>query len=147
MSDVLVRSIKGLAHEVIAGQHVLPADEPEADGGTGTGPSPYDLLLGALGACTAMTLRLYADRKRIPLEGVEVALRHDRIHAVDCAECETKEGRIDRIAVTLRLRGPLTEAQRQRMREIAQMCPVYRTLTGEIHIQEDLAPPEVMLGA
>jgi putative redox protein len=147
MPDVVVRSVKGLADEIVAGQHRLRADEPEDAGGTDTGPGPYDLLLGALGACTAMTLRLYADRKHWPLEGVEVHLTHDRVHAQDCADCESKDARMDQIKMGLTLRGPLTEEQRQRLAEIAKRCPVHRTLAGPTQLVEELAPPAVIYGA
>jgi len=119
---------------VRAGRHVLRADEPLESGGTDTGPSPYDYLLAGLGACTAMTLRLYADRKAWPLEKVTVRLRHGRIHAADCADCETKEGMVDHIERAIAIEGPLDAAQRARLAEIADKCPVHRTLTSEIKI-------------
>jgi putative redox protein len=128
-----------LAQEIRVGRHLLPADEPVEAGGTDTGPNPYDLLLAALGACTSMTLRLYADRKAWPLEQVSVRLHHDKIHAADCAECETREGKIDRIVRVIDLKGPLDEAQRRRLLEIAEKCPVHRTLHSEISIVSSLA--------
>jgi putative redox protein len=128
-----------LAQEIRVGRHLLPADEPVAAGGTDTGPNPYDLLLAALGACTSMTLRLYADHKGWPLEQVSVQLRHDKIHAADCAECETREGKIDRIVRVIDLAGPLDAAQRGRLLEIAEKCPVHRTLHSEISILSSLA--------
>jgi uncharacterized OsmC-like protein len=132
---VVVRgSAAGFAQEVIAGRHHLAADEPKSAGGTGTGPSPYDLLLAALGVCTSMTLGLYARRKGWPLEDVTVHLRHSRIYAADCAECETKEGMLDRIDRDIHLTGTLTDEQRARLLEIADKCPVHRTLTSEISI-------------
>lgn len=121
--------------EVTAGRHRFLADEPLDVGGLDSGPSPYDLLLAGLGACTAMTLRLYAERKALPLEEVTVALDHSKIHAVDCAECETKEGMIDRIERAITLLGKLDADQRQRLMEIADKCPVHRTLTSEIDIR------------
>ena len=124
----------GLGQEIVVGSHHLMADEPVAFGGTDSGPSPYDFLLVALGACTSMTLALYARRKGWPLAGVTVRLRHTKIYAVDCAECETTEGKIDRIEREITLEGSLTEEQRARLLAIADRCPVHRTLTSEINI-------------
>lgn len=120
---------------MLDGRHRLVADEPVAAGGNDRGPGPYELLLMALGACTTMTLRLYADRKRWPLERVSVRLRHAKIHAEDCADCETKQGMLDRIERVIEIEGALDPAQRQRLMEIADMCPVHRTLTSEIKIE------------
>ncbi len=121
--------------QVEAGGHYLVADEPASVGGLGSGPNPYDLLLAALGACTSMTLRLYAERKGWPLERVRVALDHGRIHAEDCADCETKVGLVDEITREIEIKGPLDDAQRERLMEIADRCPVHRTLTSEIVIR------------
>jgi len=133
--SVIVRgSAAGFAQEIHAGPHRLHADEPVSAGGTDTGPSPYDLLLAALGACTSMTVAMYARRKAWPLEEVTVHLRHSKIHAADCAECETKEGLLDRIERDIHFAGPLTEEQRSKLIEIANKCPVHRTLTSEIDI-------------
>jgi uncharacterized OsmC-like protein/alpha-beta hydrolase superfamily lysophospholipase len=118
-----------------AGRHTLTADEPVAQGGNDSGPNPYDLLLAGLGACTSMTLRLYADHKGLPLDRVSVALKHSRIHAADCETCETKEGKVDRIDRVLTLTGNLDAEQRKRLLEIADKCPVHRTLTSEIDIR------------
>ena len=104
-------------------------------GGLDSGPAPYDLLLAALGACTAMTLRLYAERKALPLDRVTVRLSHSKIYAEDCANCETKEGMLDRIDRAITLSGSLDESQRARLMEIADKCPVHRTLTSEIEIK------------
>ena len=119
------------AQAITVGRHRLLADEPVAAGGTDTGPGPYDLLAAALGACTSMTLRLYARRNGWPLERVVVRLRHDKVHAQDCAECETKEGRIDRIERRIEITGALGEGQRGRLAEIADKCPVHRTLSAK----------------
>jgi uncharacterized OsmC-like protein/alpha-beta hydrolase superfamily lysophospholipase len=127
---------RGFANRVRAGQHALLADEPKTiPGGTDTGPSPYGLLLAGLGACTSMTLRMYADRKKWPLAGVRVHLSHQKIHAKDCDDCETAEGRVDEIKRTVTLEGDLDETQRKRLLEIADRCPVHRTLEGEIKIR------------
>ncbi|GAB4282881.1 MAG: bifunctional alpha/beta hydrolase/OsmC family protein [Deferrisomatales bacterium] len=131
----------GLAQTVEAGRHRLAADEPATvPGGADTGPTPYDYLLAALGACTAMTLRLYADRKGWALEGVEAVLRHRKIHAEDCAACETRSGRLDEIERELHLAGPLTGDQRAQLLAIADRCPVHRTLTSEVRILTRLRP-------
>jgi uncharacterized OsmC-like protein len=129
-----------LEQRLLDGRHVLVADEPPAIGGGDAGPNPYELLLMSLGACTSMTLRLYARRKEWPLTHITVRLRHARIHAEDCAECETKSGFLDRIEREIVLEGPLELAQRSRLMEIAQMCPIHRTLTSEISIVTRAAP-------
>jgi uncharacterized OsmC-like protein/alpha-beta hydrolase superfamily lysophospholipase len=135
-NTVIVRETgKGkFQQDVISGQHHLIADEPVKAGGLDSGPGPYDFLLAALGACTSMTLRLYADQKKLPLKRVEVRLRHDRIYANDCADCETKEGLIDHIERVIALEGDLDAAQRARLLEMADKCPVHRTLTHEVRI-------------
>jgi putative redox protein len=119
---------------VSIGPHRLLADEPVAAGGQDTGPGPYDFLLAGLGACTSMTMRLYADRKALPLDRVTVRLNHSRIHAEDCAECETRTGMLDQIDRTIGMEGALDAEQRQKLMEIADKCPVHRTLTSEIRI-------------
>jgi putative redox protein len=119
---------------ITVGPHRLQADEPVAAGGEDSGAGPYDLLLAGLGACTSMTMRLYADRKSLPLDRVTVTLKHDRIHAEDCAECETRIGMIDRIDRVIAMEGALDAGQRTRLMEIADKCPVHRTLTSEVHI-------------
>ncbi|MCA8908893.1 MAG: OsmC family protein [Rhodospirillaceae bacterium] len=124
---------------VRAGRHRLVADEPQSVGGDDTGPGPYELLLAGLGACTSMTIRMYAERKKLALERVRVVLSHDKIHAEDCEDCETKEGKVDRIQRTITLTGDLTEAERTRLKEIADRCPVHRTLESEIKVVTRLA--------
>jgi putative redox protein len=134
--EVVVFSREGLQQEVWAGDHTLVADEPAALGGEDSGPNPYELLLAALGSCTSMTLLMYARRKGWDLQHVEVRLRHSRIHAQDCAECETREGRITRIDKEIVVAGALDDAQLRRLGEIAARCPVNQTLTHEIHMTE-----------
>jgi putative redox protein len=142
-ADVIVSGgVDGFAQEVVAGPHRFLADEPVAVGGTGSGPGPYDLLLAALGSCTSMTVAMYARRKGWPLENVTVWLKHSRIYASDCAQCETKAGMLDRIDRHIRFSGHLTAEQRQRLLEIADKCPVHRTLTSEVKIRttQETAP-------
>jgi putative redox protein len=124
--------------QITAGHHQLVADEPRPIGDD-AGPTPYDLLLAALGACTSMTVRMYADRKGWPVERVRVSLRHSRIHAEDCAECETTAGWIDQIDRDIELTGDLDDTQRQRLRQIAERCPVHQTLKSEVHITTSLS--------
>jgi putative redox protein len=127
-----------LTQAVEVGPHRLLSDEPVALGGGDQGPDPYELLLAALGSCTSMTLVLYARRKKWPLEGVTVRLRHAKIHASDCLDCEAKEGKVDRIEREIELSGPLTAEQRTALLAIADRCPVHRSLTSEISIKTQL---------
>jgi uncharacterized OsmC-like protein len=138
VADVIVRSEQGLTQTIEIRQHRLTADEPSSAGGQDAGPDPYELLLAALGACTSITVRLYAQRKGWPLDGVQVALHHERIYAADCAECETRDGFLDRITKRLTLFGPLDQEQRQRLAQIAERCPVNRTLQREVVIEQHL---------
>jgi putative redox protein len=121
-----------------SGRHQTFADEPAGAGGQDRGPTPYELLLSALGACTSITLRMYADRKGWPLEHVSVDLRHEKIHADDCAQCDTEKGYVDRIHIEIDLRGPLDVEQRARLLDIAHKCPVHRTLQNEIDMPTSL---------
>jgi uncharacterized OsmC-like protein len=139
---VVARTGTALRTEVTANAHALVADEPVSAGGADSGPTPYDYLLAALGSCTTITLRMYADRKGWPLESVTVRLSHQKVHAGDCAECETKDGRIDRIGLDIELEGPLYEPQRWRLLEIAERCPVHRTLESEVMMEASLVRTE-----
>jgi uncharacterized OsmC-like protein/pimeloyl-ACP methyl ester carboxylesterase len=134
--NVVVRETRNSKFQqtITTGPHRLLADEPVAAGGEDTGPGPYDFLLASLGACTSMTMRLYADRKSLPLERVTVTLKHQKIHAEDCAECETKAGMLDQIDRVIAMEGALDAEQRKKLMEIADKCPVHRTLTSEIRI-------------
>lgn len=136
MSEVVVSgNASGFAQDVVAGTHRWIADEPLAAGGQDLGPSPYDMLLAALGSCTSMTIGMYARRKGWPLESVEVRLRHSRVHRDDCADCDEKERWLDRIEREIRLMGGLDAEQRRRLIEIANRCPVHRTLTASVRIE------------
>lgn len=138
---VVVESLTSskLAQSIRFGSLTLVADEPLEAGGEDRGPGPYELLLGALGACTSMTLQLYARRKGWQLERVQVHLSHSRIHADDCVDCETKEGYLDEIRKDIVVSGPLTDEQRQRLLEIADRCPVNQTLKHEVRIVGSIA--------
>ena len=134
--NVVVRETRNSKFQqtISTGPHHLLADEPVAAGGEDSGPGPYDFLLAGLGACTSMTMRMYADRKALPLERVTVTLKHQKIHAEDCAECETKIGMLDQIDRVIAMEGALDAEQRKKLMEIADKCPVHRTLTSEIRI-------------
>lgn len=125
---------EGFYTELFANGHPLVADEPKSYGGTDLGPSPYEYLLSALGACTTMTVQMYARRKKWPLDFAVVRLRHEKIHAEDCQDCEEKQGKIDRFERELELQGELDEEQRQRLLEIAERCPVHRTLHSAVEV-------------
>jgi putative redox protein len=129
----------GYRVEIEASGHSLVSDEPLEVGGTNTGATPYDLVLAALGSCTAMTLRMYADRKQWPLESVVVRLHHARSHAADEEQCEDRPVRLDHIERTLELSGSLTDDQRARLAEIAERCPVHRTLDAGVRITTRLS--------
>ncbi len=128
---VVYGDAKELQQEVFFDSHRMAADEPTRAGGTGRGPDPYDLLLSALGSCTSMTLTMYAQSKGLPLQGVTIRLRHSRRHAEDCATCEAEEGKVDQIDLNIELSGPLSDEQRSHLLEVAERCPVHRTLTSE----------------
>lgn len=138
MAEVIVRSLHNLRQQIDAGPHTFFADEPADVGGDDAGPDPYELLLSALGACTSMTLLMYARRKGLPLEGVEVRLSHTRQHLRDCEECDERPALLDIITRRITLRGALDEQQRARLLEIARRCPVHRTLEGQIEVRDAL---------
>jgi putative redox protein len=133
---VVVRETRNSKFQQVVsiGPHRMLADEPVAAGGQDSGPGPYDFVLAGLGACTSMTMRMYADRKSLPMERVTVTLAHSKIHAQDCAECETRMGMLDQIERVIAIEGALDAEQRTKLMEIADKCPVHRTLTSEIHI-------------
>ena len=130
----------GLVTDILAEGHRMVADEPIALGGTGSGPAPYDYLMAALGACTAMTLRMYSDRKKWQLDSVTVKLNHQKIDAADCEDCQTEEGKLDQIEREIELNGDLDDQQKQRLMQIADRCPVHRTLHSEIIVRSKLKP-------
>jgi uncharacterized OsmC-like protein len=138
MQPVIVRAGASLRNDIEAGPHRMVADEPVGSGGTEAGPTPYDFLAAALGTCTSMTLRVIAVKENIPLEGVEITVENDRMYAKDCADCLTTNGYLHRFTVAIKLIGSLTPEQRARMLEVAQRCPVHKTLTSEIRIDERL---------
>jgi putative redox protein len=141
-APVVVRTARGgFRTDIEAGGHRLVADEPAALGGTGAGPTPYDYLLAGLGACTGMTLRMYADHKGWPLEEVVVSMRHGRTHEVDCENCKSPASRVDRVDREIELVGPLDETQRARLLHIANQCPVHRTLATGFQVETRLAEP------
>ena len=138
--EVVARTgVGGFATEVRAGKHAFLADEPVSVGGTDKGPTPYDLLAAALATCTTMTLRMYAAHKKLDLESATVRVSHGRVHADDCVDCEQQDGQIHEFSRELLLEGDLTEAQRARMLEIADRCPVHKTLHSEIKVRTRLA--------
>jgi uncharacterized OsmC-like protein len=138
MPPVIIRSGPTLRNDIESGTHRLVADEPAGAGGTDQGPTPYDFLSAALGACTSMTMRVVAKRENIPLEGVEITVENDRMYAKDCVDCLDKTGHIHRFSVAIKLIGNLTAEQRERMLSVAKRCPVNKTLTSEIRIDERL---------
>jgi putative redox protein len=135
---VVTGSAAGHAQEIATGDHRLVSDEPETAGGTDMGPGPYELLLAALGSCTSMTVAMYARRKQWPLETVQVRLRHSKVYATDSADSDTTPAKLDRIERDIELKGALDDEQRARLMEIADRCPVHRTLTSDIEIQTRL---------
>jgi putative redox protein len=138
MAEVIVTSVGYLKQEITAGPHKFFSDEPREVGGSDSGPDPYSLLLAALGACTSMTLQMYARHKEWPLEKVEVSLRHTRSHAEDCEDCKTKEGKIERIERYISLIGPLSDEQKARLLDVAKRCPVHKTLTNGVSVKDFL---------
>jgi len=142
-NQVTASTGQGYRTEILAGTHRLVADEPLSAGGTDSGPDPYGLLLAGLGACTSITLRMYADHKQWPLQSIDVHLNHRKIHAKDCKGCESDSGKVDLIEREIELIGPLDASQRQRLLEIADKCPVHRTLTSEIVVKTHLRDADI----
>ncbi len=138
MTQVVVSSDHNLRQEIWAGNHALAADEPVGLGGDDSAPTPYELLLAALGSCTSMTLLMYARRKQWPLEAIEIRLKHERIHARDCADCEQHDAYLDHVDKEIVVSGPLNEEQVRRLGEIAEMCPVNRTLHQSIRTSQSI---------
>jgi len=138
MGPVVVRAGTTFRNEIEVGKHRLIADEPASAGGTDEGPTPYDFLAAGLGGCTSMTMRVVAKRENIPLEGAEISITSDRMYSKDCADCTSKTGYIHRFDVRIKLIGNLTEVQRERLLSVAKRCPVAKTLTSEIRIEESL---------
>jgi putative redox protein len=126
--------------DVSIGPHVFHTDEPAELGGTDAGPNPYELILAALGSCTAITVHMHAERRKWPLEAVRVRLSHARVHAQDCAQCDVKPATLDRVELEISLRGALTDEQRQRLLDVARHCPVHRTLTAGIRVELSVPP-------
>jgi putative redox protein len=137
-SKVTVRYIENLQHQVIATPHSFIVDEPVEDAGDGLGPNPYDLLLSALGACTAMTLIMYATRKKIPLESVSVELDHERIYRKDCEDCTEEEKRMEKISRRITVKGALSGEQKAKLLEIANKCPVHKTISSKPTIEDTI---------
>ena len=138
MRPVIVRSMQSLRNDIEAGPYTLIADEPVEAGGTASGPTPYDFLNAALGACTSMTIHVVAKRENIPVESVEITVSNDRMYAKDCADCTSTEGYIHRFTVSVKVTGNLTAAQRERILTVARRCPVAKTLMSEIRVDDVL---------
>lgn len=139
LDEVIARTgIDSFTTEMLVAGHKLVADEPVEAGGSDLGPSPYDLLAAALASCTTMTLKMYATRKELAMRSVTVTVTHEKVHAKDCADCESPSGRIDEFQRVLTIEGDLDDAQRQRLLEIADRCPVHRTLHAEIKVRTTL---------
>ena len=139
-APVIVRSRGNFRNEVQAGPHRFVLDEPGSAGGTDAGPTPYDAMAASIGGCTSMTLHFYAKREGIPLEGVDATVTHDRQYAKDCADCMSQDGYVHRFRVELKLYGPLSEEQRQKLLDVAKRCPVVKTLQSQIKVDDVLAP-------
>jgi putative redox protein len=139
MSNIVtVRYIENLQHQVISYPHSFIVDEPKEDEGDGLGPNPYDLLLSALGACTAMTIIMYANRRKIPVETVSVELDHQRIYREDCEGCTEEERRMEKISRRITVRGNISEDQKNKLLEIAKKCPVHKTVTSKPTVEDSI---------
>ncbi len=131
MEKVNVKFLKNLQHEINVGDFKFIVDEPKDYGGDNKGPSPYNMLLAALGSCTSMTMLMYARRKDWNIQSIEIDLHHEKIHAENCEECETKTGKLDKITRYIKVKGDINQEQRQKLLTIAEKCPVHKTLTHE----------------
>jgi len=140
MATIKVRNSEGYKSEIYSKSHMFFSDEPEDQGGTNEGSDPYELLLSALGSCKAITMRMYAQRKDYPLNDIEIDLSNKKIHAEDCRDCETKDGKVDIIDVSIKFTGDLSEEQISRLLEISKKCPVHKTLLSEIKINTNKEP-------
>ena len=138
MGPVIVRSANAFRNDIEAGPHKLVADEPASAGGTDAGPTPYDFLSAALGACTSMTIHVVAQREKIPIEALEVSVTNDRLYAKDCADCTSTEGYIHRFTVAIKATGNFTAEQRDRILAVARRCPVAKTMMSEIRVDDVL---------
>ncbi len=135
MARITAELTSGLQVTISNGRHTWRGDEPAAAGGDDTGPTPYEMLLGALAACTCITLQLYCRHKGIVLKAVSATYDYDRVHAEDCVDCDNpKRGHLERVSSHIRIAGEFDDAQRKRLAEVAERCPVHKTLANGVHL-------------